>query len=468
VTNHLTVNLGLRYDYNTAWREGNNQAQNFDVATQSFLPRNQAPYNPPKGDFAPRIGFSYDPMGKGKTVIHGYGGLFYMPMQFGFGLISNVPELSSYSVNVFQAPLSFPQPNPALPAGTQNVVEFPRNPKDPYSTNWLLGIQQEILSDTVLTVNYTGNKTTHMQAGISFAALNANPANPFTQARPFSNFANENVATDNLFSSYNALQVQLRRNVKKLTLEANYTWSHEIDDLVNVFGGFSNPFNPTADRASGDWDVRHNFTVSMVYSLPELKGDNSLVKGFLGGWQTSSILQTRSGLPTNVQLISGFFGNPVRPNAVNGVSPLLPNVSWPNPRFNVNAFAVNPSYDGTPGKNLGDVGRNALRGPGFFQWDFSLMKNFPVTEKLKVQFRGDLFNILNHPNFAGPDAGICTAVVVPVTTPGPGCAPNPSDPSGQAINHNFGAIGQTIADNVGSQIGTGTARQVQLSLKVIF
>jgi Carboxypeptidase regulatory-like domain/TonB dependent receptor-like, beta-barrel len=468
-TSRLTLNLGLRYDYNTVWREGHNMAQNFDVATQSFLPPDQAPYHAPHGDLAPRVGFSYDPFGKGKTVIHGYGGLFFMPMQFGFGLVSNIPELSSYNVNVFQAPLQYPQPNPALPPGTQNVLAFPQNPKkDPYSTNWLFGIQQEVAKNTVLTVNYTGNKTTHMQAGVSFAALNANPANPFTQARSYSGFANENLATDGLFSSYNALQVQLRRNLGNLSLEANYTWSHEIDDLVNVFGGFSNPFDATADRGSGDWDVRHNFTMSLVYSLPELKSSNSLLRGVLGGWQTSSIVQTRSGLPANVQLISGFFGNPVRPNVVSGVSPVLSNVDWPNPRYNLAAFTANPNYDGTPGQNLGDAPRNALRGPGFFQWDFSVMKNFPVTEKLKLQFRADLFNILNHPNFAGPDAGICTAVAVPITTPGPGCAADANDPTGQDVNHNFGAIGQTIADNVGSQIGTGTARQAQFSLKLIF
>jgi hypothetical protein len=458
INHHLSLNLGLRYDYNTAWREGQNRLQNFDVATQSFLPTNKAPYNAPNGDIAPRVGFSWDPVGKGKTVIHGYGGLFYMPMQFGFGLISNIPDFSSYNVNAFQVALSYPQPNPPLPAGTANVQAFPQNPHDPYSTNWLFGVQQEIASRTVLTVNYTGNKTTHMQAGISFAPLNANPANVFTQARPFPGFANENLASDNLFSSYNALQVQLRRNLGRLSLEANYSWSHEIDDLANVFGGFSDPLDANVDRGSGDWDVRHNFTASVVYALPELKNSNSFVRPALGGWQTSSIFQVRSGLPSNVQLISGFFGNPLRPDVVPGVSPILAGVSWPNPKFNTAAFAVNPNYDGTPGEFLGDTGRNYLRGPGFFQWDLSLMKNFPLTEKIKLQFRADLFNILNHPNFANPDAGVCTAVA----------SASGSTPAVCSPNTNFGAIGQTIADNVGSQIGTGTARQAQFSLKLIF
>jgi hypothetical protein len=465
ITRKLTLNLGLRYDYNTAWSEQHNRIQNFDVASQSFLPADQPAYEAPKHDFAPRIGLAWDPFGEGKTVIHGYGGLFYMPMHFGFGLTSNIPELASYNVNVFQAifanppfSISYPSPNPPLISGTQNVSIFPRNPRDPYSTNWLFGIQQELARGTVLALNYTGNKTQHMQAGVDFAAINLNPANIVTQARPYSGFANENLDSDTLSSNYNALQVQLRRHVGKLNLEGNYTWSHEIDDMVNVFSGFSNPFDPSADRSSGDWDVRHNFTASVVYSLPDLKSSSALERGLLGGWETSSIFQTRSGLPTNIQLISGFFGIPMRPNYVSGQSLLVPNASWPTSSYNINAFAVPAGYDGTWGANLGNVGRNALRGPAFFQWDLSMMKNFLLTEALKMQFRADLFNILNHPNFANPDGGICTAVAPASATAPASCTVNP----------NFGRVSQTIADNIGSQIGNGTARQVQFSLKLIF
>jgi hypothetical protein len=455
---NLTVNLGLRYEYNTVWSERHNQQQNFDLATQAYLPASQPAYHTPKADFAPRVGFSWDPYGTGKTVIHGYGGLFYLPMQLSFGLVTNIPAYQSYNVNLFQVPLAYPQPNPPLPAGTANVNIFPQNPKDPYSTNWLFGVQQEIAKDTVLEIKYVGNKTQHMQAGVYFAAVNLNPANNVTQARPLSGYANENYDCDCLASSYNSLQVQLRRHVGKLNFETNYTWSHEIDDTVNVFGGYSDPFNPNVDRGSGDWDVRHNLTASAVYSLPELKGSESVLRGVLGGWQTSTIIQARSGLPTNVQLISGFFGLPIRPNFVTGQDPVLPNVNWPNSSYNINAFAVPAGYDGSWGTTFGTVGRNALRGPAFFQWDFSAMKNFPVTERVNLQFRADLFNILNHPNFANPDGGICTAVA-----PASG-----STPASCTTNPNFGRVSQTIADNVGSQIGTGTSRQVQVSLKLIF
>jgi hypothetical protein len=305
---------------------------------------------------------------------------------------------------------------------------------------------------------------------VDFSAPHLNPANVLTQSgRPNSGFANENLDSDELNSSYHALQVQVRRNARRLNLEANYTWSHEIDDMVNVFGGFSNPSNPNFDRGPGDWDIRHNFTASALYNLPDLKGSNSLVRSVLGGWQTSNIVQTRTGGTVNPQLESGFFGIPVRPD-LTGQPLRLSNSKWPTSSYNVQAFQVDPNFDGTPGQGLGNAGRNSLRAPGFFQWDFSLMKNFPVKEKVTVQFRADIFNLLNHPNFGNPDVGICTAIDVPVTTPAPGCAlrPTPTDPNHQALNPNFGRVGQTIASSNSSLVGTGTARQEQFSLKVIF
>ncbi|HEY3929094.1 MAG TPA: carboxypeptidase regulatory-like domain-containing protein [Candidatus Koribacter sp.] len=474
----LTINLGLRYEFNTVWNERHNNEQNFDIATQSFLPTSQDAYNAPKNDFAPRIGFSYDPFGTGKTVIHGYGGLFYMPMQFGFGLISNIPDLSSYNVNVFQAifnnppfSISYPSPNPPLIAGTQNVSIFPTNAKDPVSTNWLFGIQQEIAPNTVLDLKYVGNHAVHMQAGVDFAAVNVNAANFITQAgRPYSGFANENYDCDCLSSSYNSLQAQVRHNVGRLNYEVNYTWSHEIDDMVNVFSGFSNPMNPNYDRGNGDWDVRHNLTGSLVYGLPELKGSNGFVRNVLGGWQVSSILQARSGLPVNVTLVPGFFGVPVRPDSVAGQIQENSNGNWayPNSVLNLSGFTVPADFTGAVGQD-GNVGRNTFIGPKFVQIDFSLMKDFAITEGFKLEFRADIFNILNHPNFQGPgNAGICANGVAAATATTPATCSIDLNTGLPALNPNFAQVSQTVADANTNQIGPGTARQVQFSAKIIF
>jgi len=131
----------------------------------------------------------------------------------------------------------------------------------------------------------------------------------------------------------------------------------------------------------------------------------------------------------------------------------------------VAAYEVEPGYNGNPGDptTLGNVPRNSLPGPAFFQWDFSAMKNFPVTDRIKVQFRADLFNILNHPNFGNPgNMGICNSISVPTSTCG---GATPTDP---AYDQQFSAVGQTIADQDNTLVGSGTNRQVQFALKLIF
>lgn len=145
------------------------------------------------------------------------------------------------------------------------------------------------------------------------------------------------------------MQVQLRRNAKQLDLEANYTWSHEIDDEVNVFAGYEDPMNPLLDRGNGDWDTRNNFTASAVYNFPVLNGRSRLMQETLGGWQASSILQTRSGLGQNVEVMSGFFGNFMRPNSVPGTSPRSGKANWPNSSYNLNAYKLAPGFDGVYG-----------------------------------------------------------------------------------------------------------------------
>jgi hypothetical protein len=463
VTQKLTLNMGLRYDYNTAWSESHDRQRNFDFDTQSFLPTGDAAYNAPKTDFAPRVGFAYDVFGNGKTAIKGYGGLFYMPMNFSLGLPTNIPEFSNYNVTLFDAifanpPYSITYPSPDPPSPLQNVTIFPQNPKDPYSTNWLIGVEQELFKDTILAVNYTGNKTQHMQAGIAFAAINLNPSNPFTGARPLAGFAAENYAADALSSKYHAMQAQLRHRTGRLQFEANYTYSTEHDNLVNVFSSWSNPFDVNADWSYGDIDVRHNFTASMVYNLPGLKEQSSFVRGAFGGWQTSSIFQIRSGLPTNIQLISGFFGNTVRPNLVEGEPGMLSEVSWPTQSYNINAFDVPADYAGEYETNPNAVPRNYLRGPGFFQWDLSLAKDFALNERMKLQFRTDMFNVLNHPNFTNPDGGICTAITPATPTQATGCL----------VNTHFGESSQTVATASGGVVGNGAARQVQFALRLTF
>jgi hypothetical protein len=408
---------------------------------------------------------NYDPFGQGKTVIHAYYGLFYLPLQFGANFVTNNPAYQSYSVNAFQVSLAYPMANPVLPAGTQNVVIMPQNVKDAYSDNWLFGIQQQVMRNTILTVNYVGNEDHRMQAGQNFAGVNLNPANLVNDNnRPFSGFANETLEADELSGSYHSLQAGIRHNVGKLNFEVNYTWSHTINDFVNFLNNYSDPYNPAKDMGNGDGDIRNNLTGSVTYNFPEWKGGNLLERTVVGGWQTSSIVQTRSGAALNPTLVGTFFGLPTRPDFT-GAPIRLAHGSWPTGVYNVAAYEVEPGYNGNPGDptTLGNVPRNSLPGPDFFQWDFSAMKNFEVTQRVKVQFRADLFNILNHPNFGNPgNMGICTTIQQN-TLPVSNCTEG-----GGTTNLEFAEVGQTIADQDDTLVGSGTNRQIQFALKVIF
>ncbi len=483
VNRRLTLNLGLRYDYNTTWNVAHGDQRQFDYATQSFGPAGQNAYSAPQTDFAPRIGFAWDPYGHGTTVVHGYAGLFYMPMQPSPNtLADNMPQNATISDTLFNLTLfggsvpsiSYPTPNPPLLPSNENVYIYPTNPRDPVSTNWLFGIQQQVARDTVLTMNYTGNRVQHTQAGVAFQSINMNPSNPNTNVgRPLAAhgvpYQSEYYLPNILFSKYNAMQVQLRRTTQKMTLEANYAWSHEMDDEVNVFAGFEDPMTPKYDIGNGDWDARNNFTASALYNFPEMKGSRKLVQETVGGWQASSILQTRSGLAQNVEVTNGFFGNYMRPNLVPGKGVKLQSVSWPNQSYNIDAFSLEPGFNGVWGdpSTLGNIGRNSLRGPGYFQWDMSGMKNFALTEGIQMQFRADVFNFLNHPNFSNVDTGICSAVAYPSATSA-SCIPNTRRLTNNGYWAGFGTASATVAGANGSQIGNGTNRQTQLSLRIIF
>jgi hypothetical protein len=445
VSPRFTLNLGLRYEYNSVLQ--GDLIGNFDIATLTLLPQGAPLYKPDRNNFGPRVGFSWDPTGRGKTAMRGGFGVFYSPMLTGaaLGMASNYQQ--SFNFNFFQLlfgtrtctptySLTYPVPNPlptCTPALPANVTGLDPNIRDTYSMHWSLGVQQEIVKNTILEVSYVGNRGVKLPAGAAYAgeelnlspfALAPNQISPnFGQIRRFGNFINSN---------YHALQASLRRRIAKgINVDANYTYAHETDDAVNILtGAYQNSHNPNLDYASGDIDVRHNFTLGAVWELPVAA---ALPRRLAGGWQISSLLQARSGLPYTIALAAPFFGiDQIRPNLVSGQSIRPQNFSVPNNQLNPAAFMAPLSGQ------YGNVGRNTGRGPGFTQWDTSISKTTQLSERLAVQFRGELFNLLNHPNFANPDSFLSDL--------------------------NFGKSTSTIANHV----GTGTSRQAQLVLKLIF
>ena len=451
----FTLNIGVRYDYNSVLH--GDQIQNFDIATAIADPTNTtAPfgplgaglYKPDRNNFAPRIGFSWDPRGTGQTVFRGGFGIFYNPLLTGAALSLAGNHQQSVNVNFLNLAfglttctppfpntpfLSYPVPNPlpvCTPALPANVNSLDPNMRDSYSMHWSFGMQQEIVRNTVLEVSYVANRGVKLPAGAAYAGqeLNLSPfggtviSNSFGQIRHLGNFVNSN---------YHSLQASVRRRIGKgLNVDANYTWSHEFDDGVNILtGAYQNSYNPKGDYANGDIDLRNNFTLGAVWDVPTVE---SLPKLLGKGWQMTSLIQARSGLPFPIALSSPFFGiDQLRPDYVPGQSIRPANYSVPGNQLNSAAFTPSPN-------GYGDVRRNAGRGPGFTQIDLGLSKTAQLGERFRAQIGGQFFNILNHPNF--------------------------NNPSGILDDANFGRSTTTV----GNTIGPGTSRQLQLFMKLIF
>jgi hypothetical protein len=249
-------------------------------------------------------------------------------------------------------------------------------------------------------------------------------------------------------SNYNALQASFKRRLTKgLAFNANYTWAHQIDDAVGFLKDYQDPNNPKAERASGDTDIRHNFTFDATYDVPSLKRVISgLPTAIADGWQLNTITQLRTGFPVNVTVTGGLFGGALRPNLIQGVPTRPADYRLPDHQFNPDAFAIPPA--GT----YGNLGRNALRGPGFAQVDFSVFKNTRLTENTTLQLRAEIFNIFNHPNFSDPFGGLNRDPISNSLQPSP----------------LFGQSVKTVGDELGGQLGAGGPRQVQLAVRLIF
>jgi len=483
---NFTLTLGFRGEFSTGWNEAHGRAANYTftngvisnqprIASSAFT-SNNAKFLP-----QPRIGFAWS-LYPGKTVVRaGFGMYNELQDALGYRMDQNAPFNPTYSIaaqTVAKLPIDPNAPVPAkallVPGGVQPDLSMPT------LISYTLRLEQEITPNTTLTLGYVGSHGYHEIVG-----LDANtpfpticPASPCPATYPKSfpaglagtpvpagsyyipagaPKANPSIANTWTWffygtSYYNALQIDVNHRFSRgFTFRGVYTWSKALDDgdslngttAGNAPGLVSNPYDIKADWGPATYDVRNIGVISAVYDLPIGRGKafvNSLdgfANGLISGWQVNSILTLQAGFPFTPQLSynpsnNGDTRNPVRPFA--------------NPNFTGNAILGNPSQWFNPSALLqpppnsgffGNLTRDNLTGPGLATWDFSAIKNTTLHERLSLQFRAEIFNLLNRANFNTPSLIVFT----------------PTGVSGTA-----GAITSTST----------TARQVQFGLKLLW
>lgn len=392
----LTLDLGLRYDWNMSPAERFDRFIVFDPDTNSLLrvgPDLDDVYRENNTNFQPRVGFAWLPFSDGKTVVRGaYGVYVDQPMTSIVTPLAGNPPLAM--------PLTFSGPirldnaiHVAGPAGLapQSIDD---NYENAYVQSWNLNLQREF-HNTVLMGGYFGSKGTHLitRRNINQPVNGARPfsalseSSPILPGTPLGNITEVGSSGD---SSYNALwMIATRRLANRWQFNASYTWSKSLDYTSFSTGGVlvQDSYNLAREHGSSDFDARHRFVFSSICELPFDQNE------WVDGWQLGIIVQAQSGNPFNVvtsnSTVNGV-ANTLRPD-VNGPVAIFGNVDqW----FDTSAFTAVPRF--------GNLGRNVVIGPGFYNTDFSVIKNTDLGEDWQVQFRAEFFDVFNHANFGRP------------------------------------------------------------------
>jgi hypothetical protein len=363
-------------------------------------------FAPTKNFLQPRVGFAYDLFGNGKTAVRGGFGMFNERLRqnnFNFGAGSNYPNQYS-STALYGNVSSF---NVSTPTGQAppSMTIFPTNDTMPSIYSWYFGVQHALSNSMTLDVSYSGNHSVHLMDQRQINALPAGytTANPtalssvnkqYTALLPYRGWGNLTAVETNAYSRYNALMVRLsRRFGKGFTGNVNYTYSKAMDIVDNDSDQINNPFNIAAQYAPAGYNQTHVFTTDWVYHLPNFTQKRAL--GFLtNGWEFTAILSVHSGMPFTVNSNGNLNGYNAGTQYVNVTGDVYANQSssqWINPK------AFTQPADGT----YGTTGRNAFRFPWVQNVDSSLLKNILITEKVKVVYRFEVFNIFNHPEIWG-------------------------------------------------------------------
>ncbi|MBV8830423.1 MAG: TonB-dependent receptor, partial [Acidobacteriaceae bacterium] len=362
--------------------------------------------NPNHKNFAPRIGLAYRVTDK--TVFRAGYGIYYNPNQTNtFTFLSNNPPFSAVTTcnSSPTSPLSLSAPTSSAACGVAsifNIVSPNPNLPSAYMNQWSAGVERGLWSNAALDIQYLGSHSTHLDRSYYNNTPLPGSSAPVASRRPNKLFGDNRIIQNDEEANYNGLSISLRQRLAHgLSMLASYTWSHALDVGTDSNGGGQpmNPYNWRADYGNSNWDVRHRFVASFNYALPFLlNASNGFVRQTLGGWQTNGIVTLQTGFPFNV-IQSGDPANTGRSGIQrpNLVAPPSSNCGDGHLTNCINAAAFAPVT-----LAYGNAGRNLLYGPGLYNVDFSLFKNFSIRERATLQFRSEFFNLLNTPAFNNP------------------------------------------------------------------
>jgi hypothetical protein len=449
LTSKLTLNLGVRYEYFTPQWENDNRLSNYDPVSNALIPArdgsvsDRAQVNPDKNNWAPRIGFAY--AWSPKTAIRSGYGISYVHFNRAGGgniLGINGPQVVNAIVN--QTPLVSGAVNPnfrtvdqGYPTGltdpdkfnplAANISYMPRDTRTGYVQNWFFSIQREILPNTVFDIAYVGNRSNKL---ILFADYNqARPQNPGENAplqarRPIQQFAGITLTCPCAWANYHSLQMKIERRYSAgLSLLNSFTWAKAMDNTGQALedqgqGNRSSPqnyYDLRAEKGPSGYDQRLNNTTSVVWDVPFGRSRKygsdipGVLDAILGGWTISGINTMTTGEPLNLRWVppTNTQVSDIGPDWRGAISyrPNLIGVAIvpEDQRAGTVRYLDRNAFTGTtPQQPFGNLGRNAIYGPSFWQLDTNVQKNFRITEGTTLQFRSEFFNMLNKTNFRPP------------------------------------------------------------------
>ena len=434
-SHNLTLNLGIRYEYQQTPYDTSSKTAYFDPdpsVEQVVYSRDGAVRNgivdPDYNNFAPRVGFAWNPSFLTNTVIRGGAGTFYASDNW------NELQFLVYAPDFASTQTLTSNPNPAVPGysfsdlfpaaspsgGTSSPFTLDKHNRTPYVNGWNLDVQHTFASNWLVDVGYIGNVAQKLpqRRNLDAPSFDSTGLIPISQRAPYPQYSSILDSYNGGWSSYNGMAVRAEKRLSdSWYFLVSYTYSHALD--LGTTDDFSNTGIDMKryDKGNGDYDIRQRAVFSYVYELPFGHGKQFLanapgvVDKVLGGWEWNGITVFSTGqystptLPTD-WIVCGSYCNGSIPNRVG--NPIPAHRSYTN-YFNINAFAY-PGCEGTatpylPCKNglhiEGNAGRNSLETPGINNWDMGLMKRTHITEHVNTQFNAQAQNVFNHTQFAG-------------------------------------------------------------------